>query len=324
MTKVAVVAHAGKTMGGGLVELRRRLADDGVDDPAWFEVPKSKRAPAKVVEALEWGAELVVVWGGDGMVQRCIDVLAGRGAALAVIPAGTANLLATNMGIPQDIEGAVKVAIHGEQIPLDVGAINGERFSVMAGAGFDALMIRDADAGLKDRVGKLAYVITGAKNLRADQFRARVKVDRTTWFDGEASSVLVGNVGTIMGGIEAFDGARPDDGVLEIGVVTADGLIEWARTLTRAAVGATDRSPFVQTTSGKRIRIRLDRAMPYELDGGDRKATKKIAIDVEPAAITLCVPARSTFAMPASRESSHPEVTSEVEDDERAEDASQG
>ncbi len=174
----------------------------------------------------------------------------------------------------------------------------------MAGAGFDALMIRDADAGLKDRVGKLAYVITGAKNLRADQFRARVKVDRTTWFDGEASSRPGRQRRHDHGGHRGVRGARPDDGVLEIGVVTADGLIEWARTLTRAAVGATDRSPFVQTTSGKRIRIRLDRAMPYELDGGDRKATKKIAIDVEPAAITLCVPARSKFAMPASRESS--------------------
>ena len=79
------------------------------------------------------------------MVQRCVDALAGRGAALAVIPAGTANLLATNMGIPQDIDRAVRVAIRGDQIPLDLGNINGERFAVMAGAGFDALMIRDAD-----------------------------------------------------------------------------------------------------------------------------------------------------------------------------------
>ncbi len=290
MKTVAVIAHAGKTMGGGLVELKRRLANEGVTDPIWLEVTKSKRAPARVREAMEQGAELVVVWGGDGMVQRCIDALAGSAPALAVIPAGTANLLATNLGIPIDIAEAVRIAVGGRRVPLDVGTINGERFAVMAGVGFDALMIRDADAGLKDRVGKLAYVITGAKNLRAEQFRARVKVDRVTWFDGEASSVLIGNVGTVMGGIEAFDQARPDDGVLEIGVVTADGLIEWARTLTRAAVGTTARSPFVETTSGKRIRIRLDRTMPYELDGGDRTAARKLAIDVEPAAITVCVP----------------------------------
>ena len=117
----------------------------------------------------------------------------------------------------------MRVAVRRLRTRLDVGRINGERFAVMAGVGVDALMIRDADAGLKDRIGKLAYVVTGASGIRADPFRARIKIDRTSWFDGDVSSVLVGNVGTIMGGIEAFDDARPDDGVLEIGVVPPTG-----------------------------------------------------------------------------------------------------
>ena len=75
--KVAVIAHAGKTLGGGLPELRRVLEAAGVADPFWCEVPKSRKAPAQVRRALDEGAELIVAWGGDGMVQRCVDVLAG-------------------------------------------------------------------------------------------------------------------------------------------------------------------------------------------------------------------------------------------------------
>jgi YegS/Rv2252/BmrU family lipid kinase len=299
MTTVAVVAHTGKSTGGGLIELRHRLAEEGVTEPLWFEVPKSKRAPKRVRTAIDAGADLVLVWGGDGTVQRCVDALEGTDVAMGVVPAGTANLFATNLGIPQHIAAAVRIALHGARTRLDVGRINGERFAVMAGVGVDALMIRDADSGLKDRIGRLAYVVTGASDIRLDPFHARIKVDRTSWFDGDVSSVLVGNVGTILGGIEAFEDARPDDGVLEIGVVTADGAVEWARTLARAAVGTTARSPFVQTVSGRRVRIKLDREMPYELDGGDRPATRSLKVDVEPAALTVCVPPSSTFARPA-------------------------
>ena len=105
MTSVAVVAHAGKTLGGGLSELRRVLADAGVDDPLWFEVPKSKYAPKCVQRALDDGADLLFVWGGDGMVQRCIDAVGDAPVPLAILPAGTGNLLARNLGIPIDLAG---------------------------------------------------------------------------------------------------------------------------------------------------------------------------------------------------------------------------
>ena len=109
--KVAVIAHAGKSFGGGLPELRRVLAAEGIEDPFWVEVPKSKKAPVQVQRALEEGAELVFAWGGDGMVQRCVDVLAGTKATVGIIPAGTANLLATNLGITKDLKAAVSIAL---------------------------------------------------------------------------------------------------------------------------------------------------------------------------------------------------------------------
>ena len=123
MTSIAVVAHQNKSFGGGLDELRSILAHEGLD-PLWYEVPKSKRAPKKALEAVERGAELVFVWGGDGMMQRCIDAMAGSGVTIAILPAGTANLLASNLGIPKDLPGAVEVGLRGRSRALDVGVIN--------------------------------------------------------------------------------------------------------------------------------------------------------------------------------------------------------
>ncbi|HEY2777383.1 MAG TPA: diacylglycerol kinase family protein [Gaiellaceae bacterium] len=288
--KVAVVAHAGKTLGGGLPELRRELAAQGVEDPLWYEVPKSRKAPAQLERALADGAELVFAWGGDGMVQRCVDVLSGTSVRLAIIPAGTANLFATNLGIPTDIEKAVAIGLRGGQRKIDVGRFDGERFAVMAGAGFDALMIRDA-GGLKARLGRAAYVWTGSEKLRSKPFRAEIEVDGAPWYEGKASCILLGNVGKLFGGLEVFEDARPDDGKLELGVVTADGLMEWGRMLARAVVATPSESPFARTTKAERVKVKLSRKVLYELDGGDRTKVKKFKIKVDAGAITVCVPA---------------------------------
>ena len=289
--KVAVVAHAGKTLGGGLPELRRVLAAAGIADPFWCEVPKSRKAPAQVQRALEGGAELLVAWGGDGMVQRCVDVLAGSEVPLAIIPAGTANLFATNLDIPSDIEAAVAVGLHGARRRLDLGRFNGERFAVMAGAGFDAAMIRDAgDGSLKERFGRVAYVWTGSENLRSKPFRADIEVDGVNWYKGKASCILLGNVGKLVGGVQAFEDARPDDGKLDVGVVTAEGLLEWSRMIARAAVGPAEKSPFARTTKARAVKVKLNRKVLYELDGGDRERVKAFKVKVEPEAVTVCLP----------------------------------
>ena len=269
--------------------MRDVLAREGVDAPLWYEVPKSKKAPKKVKEAVADGADLLFVWGGDGMVQRCIDAVATTSTTIAIIPAGTANLLAKNLGIPEDIERAVHIGLHGSRRMLDVGVMNGERFAVMAGAGLDALMIRDMGDGLKGRAGKLGYVWAGAKNLGEQRFVMKVRVDGRRWFSGKASCVLVGNVGTVLGGLSLFPHALPDDGKLEIGVVTAKGLLDWARTLRRLVMSRPERSPFVHVSSGRTFDIRLDRKRPYELDGGDRTSKKRFRVSIEPAAVAICV-----------------------------------
>jgi diacylglycerol kinase (ATP) len=301
LPKVAVVAHAGKRLDGGLPELAKLLAAEGIADPLWYEVSKSRKAPKRARRALAHGAELVFVWGGDGTVQRCIDALAGTDAVLAILPAGTANLLATNLQVPAGLADAVQVGLHGERRRLDTGSVNGEHFAVMAGAGFDARMIKDADRKMKDRIGRTAYLYTGARNLSAQRVKATVEVDGKRYFKGRISCVLVGNVGKILGGIEAFSGAEPDDGLLELGVVTAKNPVQWARTLGRVALGSAGKSPFVEVTRGRKFRIRFDRQLPYELDGGARSAVRKMRVAVHPGSVRICVPASAMPAADVSR-----------------------
>jgi YegS/Rv2252/BmrU family lipid kinase len=292
--KVAVVAHRRKTLGGGLDELRRLITDEGIDELVWHEVPKSKKAPKQVRKALATEPDLLLVWGGDGMVQRSLDTLArtkgGTKVPVGIIPAGTANLLATNLGIPHDLPEAVRIAFHGHRRDLDLGKLNGEHFAVMAGIGFDGAMIQDADGKLKDRLGKLSYVYTGLRHLNSETPKATIKVDGTAWFADEASCVLVGNVSMVTGGIKAFDDAKPDDGWLDVGVATARGVTQWARTMGRMAVGRSEDSPFVHMTRARRIDVKLKEPLMYELDGGARGSVKKIRVEVVPAAVKICVP----------------------------------
>jgi diacylglycerol kinase (ATP) len=290
MKSVAVIAHTGKTLDGGLPSLRRALDRQGVVNPLWCEVSKSKHAPEQLRRALRQGAELVFVWGGDGTVQRCVNVLADSDATLAIVPAGTANLLASNLGIPMNVAAAVEIGLNGRRRKLDLGRINGERFAAFAGAGFDARVIRDANSDLKRVLGRMAYVWAAMKNLHAQPFHARIEVDGTEWYEGEASCVLAGNVGHMFGGISAFADASPDDGLLDIGVASADGLVQWTRTIARTASSSASESPYVHVTKARSLEVHLNRKILYELDGGAREKKKTFRIDVEPRAVTFCVP----------------------------------
>lgn len=294
--RVAVVANRKKSLGGGLIELREVLARYGVTDPLWFEAPKSKKVPKRVRKALEAGADRVLIWGGDGTVQRALDGLAGTGVPLAVLPAGTGNLFASNIGVPEDLERAVQIGLGGEVCAMDIGRINGERFGVMAGVGADALMIRDADGGLKDRWGRGAYMFTGVKNVSKALVKVRVDVDGQKYFSGKAGCVIVGNVRRVLGGIEAFDDVTPRDGKLEVAVVTATTPTQWARVIGRSVIGKTAKAKHVEMTSARRIDIRLKERRLYQVDGGDRTKERRLKIRVEPRALLVCTPSVDEIA----------------------------
>ncbi len=258
-----MVAHAKKKLGGGLPELRTQLDRRGQTEVVWHEVMESEQVPNAVRAALGTDPDLLLLWGGDGTVQRALDTVARKrmpDVPIAVLPAGTSNLFASNLAIPCDLGGALDVAFGGVRRRIDVGSFNGERFGVMAGVGFDALMIGDASRRMKDRLGRAAYVYTGLKNLKKASVDAEVCVDGRLWFTGSTPCLLVGNVGDLFGGITLLREADPSDGRLDVAVLHVDRLSEWARLAGRAVRGEADQSPFLSTASGRRVDVRLSRS----------------------------------------------------------------
>jgi diacylglycerol kinase (ATP) len=287
---VGVIVHSGKTFGGGLDELRQTLADKGHARPIWYEVAGSRKAGKAVRRAVGKGATLLFVWGGDGMVQRCIDAIRGLDVAIAILPAGTGNLLATDLGIPKDVEKAVEIGLHGERRKLDVGTVNGERFAAMAGSGFDATMIRDTSDVAKKDLGRLAYFRSSLRAIRARSVRMKIRVDGAKWFKGKASCALIGNIGRVTGGVPVFGDASPFDGQLDIGVVTAKNGWEWLRVFLEIAKGGDSGSELLERTRAKKIDIKLRKKRPYEIDGGIRPPTRRLKVRIDAAAVTVCVP----------------------------------
>ena len=167
--------------------------------------------------------------------------------------------------------------------------LNGERFAVMAGAGFDAALMQDTDRALKDRLGRLAYVWSGARAIRSKPVKMHVEIDGKPWFDGRASCLLLGNFGTITGKLTVFAEAEPDDGLLEVAVVTASRPIEWARVLTALAAGRADRSRFVRKGRGRRVAVKLGRPTPTSSTAAPARRRSACTPRVEAGAITVCV-----------------------------------
>ena len=292
---IGVIINEGKELGEGLEMLRAVLAEHGHADPPWYEVSKSKKAPKKIHKLVEkHGVDRVLMWGGDGTVRRAINTILSDDLGdieVGILPAGTGNLLAKNLGIPIDLRAAAEIAVCGDPRPIDVGAVNGNHFAVMAGTGFDALMIAEADdAELKDRYGRLGYVMAGARHTRIPPAHAEVRVDGEPWFAGDASCVLVANVPTILGGVTVFPDASMTDGRLDVGVTKARTRTEWARLLGRAITRRPEDSPLAEMTTFSKLEINLDRSLPWEVDGGDRDRTDSYEVVCKPSAIRICQP----------------------------------
>ena len=98
----------------------------------------------------------------------------------------------------------------------------------------------------------------------------------------------------VLGGIDVFEDSRPDDGILEVGVVTAKSRSQWMRVLAGIVLGRASKSPYAVTTRGSSVKVKFDKPTLYELDGGARKPVKKLKIEVQPGAVEICVPNAGT------------------------------
>jgi diacylglycerol kinase family enzyme len=208
---------------------------------------------------------------------------------LAIIPLGTGNLLARNVGLPMGLEEALAVALGGPQQPIDAGRVNGSLFVVMAGLGLDARMLDDTSEPLKKRIGWLAYALTAVRHLGDRPIRVAVTADGGRRRRFLASAVIVGNVGWLQGGVPLLPEARPDDGQLDAVVLIAGGLAGWLSVaadilLRRRARGGTHRIRFAE------LEVALGAEQLRELDGEVAGSTRRLTVLAQPGALLLRVP----------------------------------
>ncbi|MCA1597057.1 MAG: diacylglycerol kinase, partial [Chloroflexi bacterium] len=191
------------------------------------ETDKDTGAAPLARKAVEDRMERVLVSGGDGSVTEAADILAGTDVTLGVLPGGTGNLLALNLGIPADSERALDLALKGQPRAIDVGRANGKVFLILAGMGADARMIRDADRETKQRLGVMAYFLAALRQIRRQRVRYTIRIDGRTLVR-RAMTVMVANLGRITAGVELVPGCDPYDGLLEVAILRVRGPIDIA------------------------------------------------------------------------------------------------
>src|SRR5579862_1030242 len=179
MSRAAVVVNPTKLDDDGAFRksVRRAMEDHGWDEPLWLETTPEDPGQGQAESAVSAGADLVLACGGDGTVTACAEGVTGTGVPLGIIPMGTGNLLARNVGLPMGLDEALAVALGGVQQALDAGRVNGTLFVVMAGLGLDPQMLSGASDPLKKRLGWLAYAISAARHLGDRPVRVTVSTD---------------------------------------------------------------------------------------------------------------------------------------------------
>ncbi len=274
--------------------LRRAAAAAGLPAPQWVETSAEDPGRGQAAAAVADGAGLVIAWGGDGTVRAVAEALAGTTVPLGIIPAGTGNLLARNLEIPLDLDAAVRVALTGADRTIDVleVGLGGSVTTgvVIAGIGLDAAMMT-APEQLKARVGPAAYAVGLASALRRDRMRVGVSVDdgppRWLW----ARTVLVANVGGLVGGLDVAPEAQPDDGCLDLVVLPLGSPLDWVRT----AWSLARRSPGADSSrlhlSGSTARVVSRSTQPRQVDGDVVEDGSRLQVRVRPGALVVRVPA---------------------------------
>ena len=165
------------------------------------------------------GDRLVFAIGGDGTVRTCAHALAYSGAALAIVPRGTANLFARAVGVPADLGAALSVGFGVQERTVDLAACEESAFAAMAGIGLDAAVVRSTPRLLKAHLGWVGYAAGAFAHLGSRPHAFTVRLDGAAPLERRAHSVVVGNVGILPGGFSVLPDASVEDGWLDVGVL---------------------------------------------------------------------------------------------------------
>jgi len=324
--RAAVVYHPLKTE---LDELRRAVRRHerraGWAPTSWYETDADDAGVAATRRAIADGASVVLASGGDGTVRAVAEALRGSGVPLAVVPQGTGNLLARNLGMPLgDIDTQVAAAFRGTNRPIDLGIVTITRpaagddpsvtsdgecsehvFLVLAGMGLDARAIKATRATLKKRMGWLAYVDAGVRTLLKERpLRVHYSVNGSAAQPLTVYTVMIGNCGLLPGGVLLIPGAKIDDGMLDIVALKPLGMFSWLRiwhTITwengvlrkrRAAAGEIDLVNGARSVSylrAERYAVSVPQPEPIQLDGDDFGLALAASGRVDPGALIVRV-----------------------------------
>ncbi|ROQ52586.1 diacylglycerol kinase family enzyme [Rathayibacter sp. PhB152] len=291
------------------------LARSGWDPPLWIETRQDDPGRAMAEYALSQNVDRVLVAGGDGTARTVCAALAGSGVPVALIPAGTGNLLGRNLGISLDEDEALDVALHGRVREIDMvhWSVDGvdAPFAVMAGVGLDAQIMRDTDARLKRVIKAGAYVVAAVQQRRMRPFRATVTIDDQQIHDSDAVMVLVGNVGHLQGGLALLPAAEPDDGLLHVLVASGEGGLRGLLRLVLSITRKDSPDAPLRRLRGRQVDIELDRPMAYQLDGDTEGLASTFSARVDPGALLVMTPHLARRSQPgtaALRQGAGPEA----------------
>jgi YegS/Rv2252/BmrU family lipid kinase len=264
--------------------------------PTWHLTTVEDPGRSMAEQAAIDGAELVLVCGGDGTVRTVCAELAGTGVAVGVVPAGTGNLLARNLGIPLYLNAAVDVALHGQDRAIDLVKISGdgiaedEHFMVMAGMGFDAAIMEGANEKVKAKVGWLAYVVSALKNLMFPPVRVEISIDGGPWTRHRARTVVIGNVGYLQAGMPLLPDAAIDDGVLDVVILHPRRFLSWIPLAIRVLSKGKRLDEMLDRKTGRTVSIRTAHETPRQVDGDSIGAGKELHAECVHGRLLVRVP----------------------------------
>jgi len=270
-TLLIVNPNAGPAPGRWALSERIRscLLSFGVDVDV-VETRGAGDAAAAARGAAEAGHLRVVVAGGDGTVNEALCGLANGRVPLAIIPVGTVNALAINLGLqPGDVDTACRAVAHGEVRRMDLGSVNGRHFANMAGVGLDALIVQDATGPVKAMFGRYAFIGVGLGHLaRLEPWRYEATIDGAR-HSGEMWMLLIGNTPQYTWRVVLSPDAAPDDGLLEFAFIGGCNRAEFLRIVmdTMALGKSVAGSPYVHTIRGRDMQLHTDPPARWQVDG---------------------------------------------------------
>lgn len=241
------------------------------------------------------GVEIIAVYGGDGTTMRAVRGLVGEPVLLGLIPGGTGNLLAGNLRVPRSPTRAAELLVSGKPRTIDLGRV--ERadgvhyFAVNCGAGFDAELMAATSERAKRRWGIAAYLAEAWQRLGAvTSSPHRIDVDGVP-LETRATTVMVANCGEVIPPfVRLKPDVAPDDGLLDVVVLSADGAVDGVGVAWRLLWGGANGDRGIEYARGRRVSIEATPARPVQLDGETSGNTPVVA-EVVPGAIRVLVPA---------------------------------